>query len=58
MASYLKNKMENKIKIKEIPIEYIETDDKVVSIRNSQSEEAIGRYMEKSESGTSKPICV
>ena len=44
--------------IKEIPIEYIETDEKIVSIRNSQSEEAIGRYMEKYESGTSKPIKV
>ncbi len=48
--------MENKIK--EIPIEYIETDEKIVSIRNAQSEEAIGRYMEKYESGTSKPISV
>ena len=44
--------------IKEIPIEYIETDEKIVSIRNAQSEEAIGRYMEKYESGTSKPISV
>ncbi len=48
--------MENKIK--EIPIEYIETDEKIVSIRNTQSEEAIVRYMEKYESGTSKPISV
>ncbi len=46
------------MKIKEIPIEYIEFDEKIVSIRNSQSEEAIGRYMEKYESGTSKPISV
>ncbi len=46
------------MKTKEIPVEYIEIDEKVVSIRNSQSEEAIGRYMEKYESGTSKPISV
>jgi len=46
------------MKTKEIPIEYIETDEKIVSIRNTQSEEAIGRYMEKYESGTSKPISV
>ena len=43
---------------KEIPIEYIEFDEKIKGIRNSQSEEAIGRYMEKYESGTSKPISV
>ncbi len=44
------------MKIKEIPIEYIEVDEKIADIRSSQSEEAIGRYMEKYESGTSKPI--
>jgi len=44
------------MKTKEIPIEYIKTDEKIMSIRNAQSEEAIGRYMEKYESGTSKPI--
>jgi len=44
--------------IKEIPVEYIEFDEKIKGIRNSQSEEAIGRYMEKYESGTSKAILV
>jgi len=46
------------MKIKEIPVEYIEFDEKIKDIRNSQSEEAIGRYMEKYESGTSKAILV
>ena len=44
------------MKIKEIPIEYIEVDEKIADIRSSQSEEAIGRYMENYESVTSKPI--
>jgi len=46
------------MKTKEIPIEYIEFNERIKSIRNAQSEEAIGRYMEKYESGTSKPISV
>ena len=46
------------MKIKEISVEYIEFDEKIKDIRNSQSEEAVGRYMEKYESGTSKPILV
>ena len=46
------------MKIKEIPVEYIEKNEKIVGIRTQQSEEAIGRYMEKYESGTSKAILV
>ena len=46
------------MKTKEIPIEYIEFDERIKNIRNAQSEEAIGRYIEKYESGTSKPISV
>ena len=46
------------MKTKEIPIDYIEFDEKIKNIRNAQSEEAIGRYMEKYESGTSKAISV
>ena len=43
---------------KQVPLKYIQVDDSVKSIREEQSEEAIGRYMEKYESGTSKPILV
>ncbi len=43
--------------MKEIPIEYIEVDEKIDAIRKL-NEVAIGRYMEKYDSGTSKPILV
>ncbi len=43
--------------IKEIPIEYIKLPENIDGIRKLH-EEAIGRYMEKYESGTSKPILV
>ena len=43
---------------KQVLLKYIQVDDSVKSIREEQSEEAIGRYMEKYESGTSKPILV
>jgi len=46
------------MKMVEVMIEYIEEKDDVKSIRKNHSEEAIGRYMEKYESGTSKPILV
>jgi len=42
--------------MKEIPIEYINIEEKIKNIRESQSDEAIGRYMEKYEAGNSKPI--
>jgi site-specific DNA-methyltransferase (adenine-specific) len=44
--------------MKEIAIEFIQFDEKIKKIRDNQNEEAIGRYMEKYESGTSKPILV
>ena len=44
--------------MKTILIKYISVDDDVKGIRENQSSEAIGRYMEKYESGTSKPILV
>jgi len=43
---------------KQVLLKYIQVDDSVKSIREEQSEEAIGRYIEKYESGTSKPILV
>lgn len=46
------------MKIKEVPIEYIKIDDKIKGIRDKQNEEAIGRYMERYDSGTTKPIKV
>ncbi len=45
------------MKTKEIPIEYIKIQDNIKGIR-AINEEAVGRYMEKYESGTSKPILV
>ncbi len=45
------------MKIKEVPIEYIKIQDNIKGIR-AINEEAVGRYMEKYESGTSKPILV
>ncbi len=45
------------MKTKEIPIEYIKLPENIDGIRKLQ-ETAIGRYMEKYESGTSKPILV
>lgn len=44
--------------MKTILIKYISISDDVKGIRNVQNDEAIGRYMEKYESGTSKPILV
>lgn len=46
------------MKTKQIQIKYIEKDDAIVAIRKIPSEEAIGRYMEKYNSGTTKPIKV
>ena len=45
------------MKTKEVPIEYIKIQDNIKGIR-AINEEAVGRYMEKYESGTSKPILV
>jgi len=44
--------------MKTIPVNYIQESDEIKGIRENQSEEAIVRYMEKYESGTSKPILV
>ena len=44
--------------MKEVMIKYIEESEEVKNIRENYNEEAIGRYMEKYESGTSKPILV
>ena len=44
--------------MKTILIKYISINEDVKGIRDSQNNEAIGRYMEKYESGTSKPILV
>ena len=43
---------------KEILIKYIKIDDKIKGIRTKLNEEAIGRYIEKYESGNTKPILV
>ncbi len=45
------------MKIKEVPIEYIKLPENIDGIRKI-NDEAVGRYMEKYESGTSKPILV
>ncbi len=42
----------------EVMIDYIEELPEIKAIRKNHSEEAIGRYMEKYEFGTSKPILV
>lgn len=44
--------------MEKILIKYINISDDIKGIRNNQNDEAIGRYMEKYESGTSKPILV
>jgi len=44
--------------MKKVLIKYISVNENIKGIRKKQSEEAIGRYMEKYESGTSKPILV
>ena len=44
--------------MKTIQIKYIKELEEVKSLRNKSNEEAIGKYMEKFESGTTKPIQV